>query len=71
MVVYHRGYLVYKEIKGDLFSYIPNEEWEDWTNSLYKLAKEKHRKQKEEDFKQITIKNEKDKKSWMEKIKSR
>jgi hypothetical protein len=71
LVVYHRGYLVYKEIKGDLFSYIPNEEWERWIDSLYKVAKEKHRKQKEEDFKQTTIRNEKDKKSWLEKIKSR
>lgn len=71
LVVYYRGYLVYKEIKGDLFSYIPNEEWEKWVDSLYKIAKEKHRKQKEEDFKKTTIQNEKDKNAWIEKIRLR
>lgn len=71
LVVYYRGHLVYKEIKGDLFSYIPNEEWEKWVNSLYKVAKEKHRKQKEEDFKEAAIQNEKEKNAWIEKIRSR
>ena len=31
----HRGYLVYKEVMGDLEVYVPNEEWESWIEKLW------------------------------------
>lgn len=48
---------VYKEINGDLESYVPNQEWESKIESLYKIAKpieesikQKEKKEKKEIF---------------------
>jgi hypothetical protein len=71
LVVYHKGYLVYKEIKGELLAYAPNEEWEKWIESLSKKAKEEQRKIKEEEFEHSIKENERQKMLWWEKIKDR
>jgi hypothetical protein len=71
LVVYHKGYLVYKESKGELLSYVPNEEWEKWIDSLYKVAKEKQRVLKEKEFEESVRAAEKEKSQWWELIKKR
>ena len=64
LVVYYKGYIVYKEIKGELLSYAPYDQWEKWIESLYKSAKEKQRKIKEEEFQEGIKQNEKLKNDW-------
>jgi hypothetical protein len=71
LVLYYKGYVAYKEIKGELLSYAPNEEWEKWIESLYKVSKEKQRKIKEKEFEESIKENEKEKSIWWEKIKNR
>jgi len=48
LTAYYKGYLVYKEIAGDLYSYAPFPEWEELVNTLYAEAERKADKQKEE-----------------------
>lgn len=36
--VYHKGYLVYDEIAGDLFTYTPHVSWEEIVDNLYPEA---------------------------------
>ena len=47
LTVTHRGYQVYKEIRGELVAYRPIEEWENWIYQLHKTARKKARKEKE------------------------
>lgn len=67
----YKGYCVYKEIKGEIVSYVPNPEWEKWIDSLYKKAKEKQRVTKEIEFENQIKQAEKNKNAWWQKIVSR
>lgn len=71
LIVLYKGYIVYKETKGELLAYNPIDEWEKWIESLYKIAKEKQRKIKEKEFEESIKSNEKEKELWWEKIKNR
>lgn len=71
MSVYYKGYLVYREIQGDLVCYVPIPEWEDWISSLFKLAKKIQRDEKEEEFKAKVQEAERNKSSWLRSIASR
>lgn len=44
--VSYRGFMVYKEIAGELEAYAPFPEWEDMIERLYKAAKEKTKNMK-------------------------
>lgn len=70
-MVSHKGYTVYKEIKGEIVSYAPNDEWEGWINTLYKIAKEMRRREKEEEFDEQVRNTERQKANWWSDIKSR
>lgn len=70
IVVSHKGYVVYKEIKGELLGYAPGE-WEEWIEKLYKVAKEKQRKTKEEEFEKSIKENKRQKNEWWDKMISR
>ncbi|RDJ35613.1 MAG: hypothetical protein DWQ19_12410 [Crenarchaeota archaeon] len=66
--VYYKGYLVYKEEKGSLKTFVPDSEWEGWIQSLYQQAKKKenkHRKEEKEERIKIAQKN---KESWLQRI---
>jgi hypothetical protein len=39
--VFYEGQKIYEEVNGDLESYVPEKDWEDFVENLYKLAKEK------------------------------
>lgn len=69
LVVYYKGYIVYKEIKGELINYVPLEEWHNHIEHLYKISKEKQRKIKEIEFEQQIKQNENRKQLWWNKIK--
>lgn len=69
--LYYKGYLVFRESKGELSAYVPNDEWENWVFEKFKKAKEKLRRLKEEEFKSKIEKAEKTKIAWWEGIKSK
>ncbi len=71
LVVLHKGYVVYKEIKGEIVSYVPKDEWEGWVNNLYNKAKDMQRKMKENEFEEQVRESERKKKSWWSEMKSR
>jgi len=71
LVVNYKGYIVYKEAKGDLLSYSPQEEWEVHIEKLYKEAKRKQIKSKESEFENSLKNNEKQKNNWLRKMKSK
>jgi hypothetical protein len=68
LILTYKGYLVYKETKGEILTYVPITEWESWINYLYKKAKEKQRKLKEEEFENKIIETEKSKHEWWKKM---
>jgi hypothetical protein len=69
--LHYRGYPVYRELKGEIVGYVPNEEWEGWIDRLYKSAKEMKRKQQESEFEQKVKEAEGSKESWLRGIISR
>jgi hypothetical protein len=71
MSVYYRGHLVYRESQGELVCYIPNEEWEGWISSLFKVAKKAQREEKEVEFQSKVKEAERSKQSWLRDIASR
>jgi len=71
LIVNYKGYIVYKEAKGDLLAYSPQEEWEAHIEKLYKEAKRKQIKGKESEFENSLKNNEKQKDNWLQKMKSK
>lgn len=69
--LYHRGYLAYREVQGELDCYIPSDEWESWVSDLFKVAKRVQRESKEEEFEAKVKKAEAAKESWLRHIASR
>jgi hypothetical protein len=47
LTAHYKGYLVYQEIAGDLYTYAPFPEWEDLVDALYLEAEKQAGKQKE------------------------
>lgn len=71
MSVYYRGYLVYREIQGEIDCYVPVEEWEGWISSLFKVAKKIQRESKEKEFSQKVAEADAAKKSWIREMAAR
>jgi hypothetical protein len=71
MSLYCRGYMVYREIQGDLVCYVPSDEWEGWIASLFKLAKKVQREDKEREFQSKIREAERGKTSWLRDLASR
>jgi hypothetical protein len=67
----YKGFLAYKEIKGEIFAYVPNPEWEGWIESLCKKAKEKQRRMKEVEFENQIKNSQEQKQAWWRQMKSR
>lgn len=68
LTVHYKGYLVFKEKAGDLQAYNPNADWEQYIEKLYKIAKQKDNKAKQE-IKIEKIENaKKNKKNWVQKL---
>lgn len=62
----YKGYLAYREVMGEIDTYVPNEEWEGWVERLYRLSKEIQRKGKEQEFKNSAERAEREKATWWE-----
>lgn len=69
--VHHKGHLVYKELRGELMAYLPNDEWEGWIMRLSKSAREIMRQRKEKEFAAQVKVAERTKASWWESMKAR
>lgn len=67
----HRGFLAYREIMGEVETYVPNEEWEGWIERLYKASKKKQRSQKEDEFKRRADEAETAKEKWWDSLRKR
>lgn len=68
IVVYYKGHVVYKEIAGDLFAYVPLDEWKEKVDSLHKTAKKlENESRKTESIERLEA-GKKDKQSWIEQL---
>jgi len=70
LIVHYKGYLVFREMAGELLTYTPYPEWEDHVESFYKTANkmnvDKRKQEKEERLKEAV----KNKESWIQKLRS-
>lgn len=71
MIVYYKGVCVFREIQGDLVGYVPNDEWEGWISSLFKVAKKIQREEKEKEFQEKVKDAERARSSWLSELASR
>lgn len=66
----YKGYVVFREFKGDLQAFVPGE-WEAHIDKLYVIAKKLMRTLKEDEFQENLKEVEKEKKSWIQSIRDR
>lgn len=66
--VHYKGYLVYKEVAGDLQAYFPLPEWEKMVEELYKVAKAKEDEFRKQEKKDRVEEATKIKESWLQKM---
>lgn len=69
--VSYRGFLVYKELGGELFTYAPFPEWEELIERLYKAAKNKAKELKKVQEAELTQKLQREKQSFWTKLRYR
>jgi len=71
LTVYHKGYLVYKEVAGDLLAFSPNGEWEKQVDRLFESAKKISTKKSKESQKEKVANAMRKKDSWWQTIKTK
>jgi|TARA_Y100000034_G_C6808373_1_gene363161 hypothetical protein len=71
LTVYHKGYLVYKEVAGDLLAYAPNDEWEEKVDRLFQSAKNIRTKKSKESQKEKVANAMRKRDSWWQTIKAK
>lgn len=64
----YKGYRVYTEVAGDLYSYAPFEEWEKMVDKLYKQALERQRKHKEKNEGRLIEEAQKEKLNFLQRL---
>jgi hypothetical protein len=69
MIVNYQGNLVFKEIQGELYCYVPSKIWEQAVDSLFEKASKKEMQTKEEDKNVKLKKAEKQKDNWINDMK--
>jgi hypothetical protein len=69
--VHYKGFLVYKELAGELQCYNPQKVWEDLIAKLYEQAKKAAKKRKIEENQELKRKIEKNKISYWRVLKER
>lgn len=68
IIVWYKGYEVYREEAGDLLGYAPFPEWENMIERIYKIAKKKEQESKNDFVGEIEKEIQKEKKSFFEKL---
>lgn len=66
-----KGYRVYEEIAGDLQCYVPIDEWEDMVDRLYKVAKDRKKKNEPIRAAELELKIQEKKKGFFQKLMER
>jgi hypothetical protein len=69
--VHYRGYLVYKEVAGELDAYAPFPEWEDLIERLYRAAKDKLKNLKKQQEQIIAERISEKKKAFWQTLRTR
>ena len=69
LITNYQGYLVYKELGGELQAYVPSEEWEKHINNFYRMAKKKEDAARKKEKVEKVVKAEKNKAKWLETMK--
>lgn len=69
--VFYKGQLVYKEVSGELESYIPDKDWEGKIEQIYNLAKKRERKTKPDENKKIEQEKNKKKNQILEDLRKK
>ena len=71
LVVHFKGFLVFREVKGELTNYVPHESWEALIDQLYVPAKKLAREKKEKVAEEELAEAKKAKASWFEEMRKR
>jgi hypothetical protein len=71
LTVTYKGYVVYREVAGELDSYAPFPDWEDMIERLYRTAKERVKKLKKMQEEQISFRVDESKKSFWQRLRMR
>jgi len=71
ITVRFEGQVVYKEISGELESYVPSSSWEESINNLYEATKKMHRRESPEKKKEFEKKKEEEKIKILDQLKKR
>jgi hypothetical protein len=68
IIVWYKGYEVYREKAGDLYAYAPFPEWENMVEKLYKMAQKKEKEAKNDLTKMLEMAVRHEKKSFFQKL---
>jgi hypothetical protein len=71
LVVRYKGYLVFREVAGDLMNYVPDDEWEALIDRLYEQAMTKSRKLQDAGIDEISRKAEEKKAGFLDRLRDR
>lgn len=71
LTVYYKGYLIYREIAGDLLVYAPNDEWEKNIDILFQSAKKISTKKNKESQKEKVANAIRKRDNWWQTIKTK
>jgi len=71
LTVYHKGYLVYREVAGDLLAFAPNDEWEQKVDRLFQSAKKTSNEKSKESQKEKVANAMRKKDSWWQTVKTK
>lgn len=69
--VFYKGYLVYKEVAGELEAYAPFADWEDLVGRLYKVAKKKMQVARQEEEAEVGKVLQKEKQNFLHRLRMR
>lgn len=69
LTVYYKGHSVYKEVTGELMSYVPYDEWENYIETLYAVAIKKKKIAEAKDQEELKEEVDKNKQTWLQKFK--
>lgn len=71
LTAHYKGHLVYKEIAGDLATYVPLQEWEDYVERLFIAARPKEYQAQLEEREERKIEIKRAKQSFLQKMRDK
>ena len=68
LTVRWKGYLMYREVRGELDVYVPRPDWEGQVESLYKIAKQREQVVKADVAEEQFEESQRQKESWLQRM---